>query len=169
MCPEDGSAVSWGSLNTDTTWVQEELYEVVQLSLLAILFPRSFSYANMIEHAQRVPNRLLWSLFFAENEAGHRFPARALRSLQATSTAFTAVRRNGSIVTWGDLSRGGQRQSQLHGVRQVQAFTRCFWPSCRDRIYSLAFINSRPCPPIQNPRISTKSTADLSFGTCRLL
>ncbi|CAE7865891.1 Ank2, partial [Symbiodinium sp. KB8] len=71
-----GSAVSWGSLNTDTTWVQEELYEVV--------------------------------------------------SLQATSTAFTAVRRNGSIVTWGDLSRGGQRQSQLHGVRQVQASLTAF-------------------------------------------
>ena len=51
------------------------------------------------------------------------------RWIQATSTAFAAIRGDGSVVTWGDVEAGGDSssvQGQLKDVHQIQASSWAF-------------------------------------------
>ena len=44
--------------------------------------------------------------------------------IQATKAAFAALRTDGSVVTWGDASSGGESsavQDRLKNVQQIQA------------------------------------------------
>ena len=59
-----------------------------------------------------------------------------MEALHANDCAFAALLKDGSFVTWGDASGGGNSnevQGELHNIVELQAFQGCFAALSADR------------------------------------
>ena len=72
---------------------------------------------------------MTWGHESASNSSKVRDQLTNVRQIQATSSAFAAIREDGSVVTWGKPEKGGCSvlvQEQLTSVRQIQATNGAF-------------------------------------------
>ncbi|CAE7939958.1 HERC1 [Symbiodinium sp. KB8] len=142
----DGSVVTWGNaaFGGNSSAVLEQLRDVQQIQASFLAWMQTSYWCctlannqhdlSALREADLMKTPFARVLLWGDAGSGGDSSAvqdqlRDVQQIQASHSAFAAIRSDGSVVSWGDAGSGGDSsavQDQLRDVQQIQASSHAF-------------------------------------------